>query len=132
MLRTCNLVNAVKPDETDKRSHREDFSGSTIINTASVNSFNPVEELLTMRRPKVRSRSFTTGLAKQLASKGIRVNAVAPGPVWIPSSGFGRDTPMGRAGQPVKLGRLYVTLAEEKNSFTTGSVLGANGGTGVI
>ncbi|QDZ06883.1 SDR family oxidoreductase [Sphingomonas panacisoli] len=117
--------------------------GSTIINTASVNSFNPVEELLDYATTKGAIEVFTKGLAKQLASKGIRVNAVAPGPVWTPlqiSGGqlpgkvakFGQDTPIGRAGQPVELGGLYVTLAEEKNSFTTGSVIGANGGTGVI
>jgi len=117
--------------------------GSTIINTASVNSFNPVEELLDYATTKGAIEIFTKGLAKQLASKGIRVNAVAPGPVWTPlqvSGGqltgklkeFGQDTPMGRAGQPVELGGLYVALAEQKNSFTTGSVIGANGGTGVI
>ncbi|MEO5493917.1 MAG: SDR family oxidoreductase [Sphingomonas sp.] len=117
--------------------------GSTIINTASVNSFNPVEELLDYATTKGAIEIFTKGLAKQLASKGIRVNAVAPGPVWTPlqvSGGqlegklneFGQDTPIGRAGQPVELGGLYVTLAEEKNSFTTGSVIGANGGTGVV
>lgn len=117
--------------------------GSTIINTASVNSFNPVEELLDYATTKGAIEIFTKGLAKQLAEKGIRVNAVAPGPVWTPLQvsggqlegkleGFGQDTPMGRAGQPVELGGLYVTLAEEKNSFTTGSVIGANGGTGVV
>jgi NAD(P)-dependent dehydrogenase (short-subunit alcohol dehydrogenase family) len=117
--------------------------GSTIINTASVNSFNPVEELLDYATTKGAIEIFTKGLAKQLASKGIRVNAVAPGPVWTPLQvsggqlegklkGFSQDTPIGRAGQPVELGGLYVMLAEEKNSFTTGSVIGANGGTGVI
>lgn len=117
--------------------------GSTIINTASVNSFNPVEELLDYATTKGAIEIFTKGLAKQLADKGIRVNAVAPGPVWTPLQisggqlkgkieGFGQDTPIGRAGQPVELGGLYVTLAEEKNSFTSGSVFGANGGTGVV
>ncbi|THD38202.1 MAG: SDR family oxidoreductase [Sphingomonas sp.] len=117
-------------------------AGSAIINTASVNSFNPVEELLDYATTKGAIEIFTKGLAKQLASKGIRVNAVAPGPVWTPlqiSGGqlegkvekFGQDTPIGRAGQPAELAGLYVTLAEESNSFTTGSVFGANGGTGV-
>jgi NAD(P)-dependent dehydrogenase (short-subunit alcohol dehydrogenase family) len=113
-----------------------------IINTASVNSFNPVEDLLDYATTKGAIEIFTKGLAKQLASKGVRVNAIAPGPVWTPlqiSGGqlegkiekFGQDTPLGRAGQPVELAGLYVTLAEQTNSFTTGSVFGANGGTGV-
>ncbi|MES2095294.1 MAG: SDR family oxidoreductase [Pseudomonadota bacterium] len=117
-------------------------AGSAIINTASVNSFNPVEELLDYATTKGAIEIFTKGLAKQLASKGIRVNAVAPGPVWTPlqiSGGqlngkvekFGTNTPLGRAGQPAELAGLYVALAEESNSFTTGSVFGANGGTGV-
>lgn len=117
--------------------------GGTIINTASVNSFNPVEELLDYATTKGAIEIFTKGLAKQLASKGIRVNAVAPGPVWTPLQvsggqlegkleGFGQDTPVGRAGQPAELAGLYVTLAEQGNSFTTGSVFGANGGTGVV
>ena len=117
--------------------------GATIVTTASVNSFNPVEELLDYACTKGAIEIFTKGLAKQLASRGIRVNAVAPGPVWTPlqvSGGqldgkleeFGQDTPLGRAGQPAELAGLYVMLAEQRNSFTTGSVIGANGGTGVI
>jgi NAD(P)-dependent dehydrogenase (short-subunit alcohol dehydrogenase family) len=117
--------------------------GSTIINTASVNSFNPVPELLDYATTKGAIEIFTKGLAKQLAEKGIRVNAVAPGPVWTPlqvSGGqfqekletFGQDTALGRAGQPAELAGLYVTLAEQVNSFTTGSIFGANGGTGVV
>lgn len=117
-------------------------AGSAIINTASVNSFNPVEDLLDYATTKGAIEIFTKGLAKQLAAKGIRVNAVAPGPVWTPlqiSGGqlegkiekFGKNTPIGRAGQPAELAGLYVSLAEPGNSFTTGSVVGANGGTGV-
>jgi NAD(P)-dependent dehydrogenase (short-subunit alcohol dehydrogenase family) len=115
--------------------------GSCFINTASVNSVNPGEELLGYATTKGAILIFTKGLAKQLATKGIRVNAVAPGPVWTPlqvAGGqlpgklgeFGKDTPLGRAGQPAELAPLYVTLAEETASFTTGSVFGANGGTG--
>jgi len=117
-------------------------AGSAIINTASVNSFNPAEDLLDYATTKGAIEIFTKALAKQLATKGIRVNAVAPGPVWTPlqiSGGqlegkvekFGQDTPLGRAGQPAELAGLYVTLAESNNSFTTGSVFGADGGTGV-
>ncbi|QJU59244.1 SDR family oxidoreductase [Sphingomonas sp. AP4-R1] len=118
-------------------------AGSCFINTASVNSVDPGEELLDYATTKGAILIFTKGLAKQLGSKGIRVNAVAPGPVWTPlqvAGGqlpgklgeFGQDTPLGRAGQPAELASLYVALAESGTSFTTGSVFGANGGTGVI
>jgi NAD(P)-dependent dehydrogenase (short-subunit alcohol dehydrogenase family) len=117
--------------------------GAAIINTASVNSFNPGEELLDYATTKGAILIFTKGLAKQVAKQGIRVNAVAPGPVWTPlqvaggqlpgkMGEFGQDTPLGRAGQPAELAALYVTLADPGASFTTGSVFGANGGTGTI
>ena len=83
------------------------------------------------------------GMALDLAPHGIRVNAVAPGPVWTPlqvAGGqlpgelgkFGQDTPIGRAGQPAELASLYVVLADNATSFTTGSIFGANGGTGAV
>ncbi|BAT61854.1 putative oxidoreductase YghA [Variibacter gotjawalensis] len=117
--------------------------GAAIINTASVNSFNPGEELLDYATTKGGISIFTKGLAKQLANKGIRVNAVAPGPVWTPlqvaggqlpgtMGEFGQDTPLGRAGQPAELAALYVLLASGEITYTDGSVFGANGGTGVI
>lgn len=118
-------------------------AGSCFINTASVNSVNPGEELLDYATTKGAILIFTKGLAKQLGPKGIRVNAVAPGPVWTPlqvAGGqlpgklgeFGQNTPLGRAGQPAELAALYVALAEPGTSFTTGSVFGANGGTGAL
>ena len=84
---------------------------------------------------------FTKGLAKQLAKMGIRVNAVAPGPVWTPlqvTGGqvpdaipeFGKSTPLGRAGQPAELAALYVLLASNEASFSSGQVFGAEGGRG--
>lgn len=117
--------------------------GSAIINTASVNSVSPGEELLDYATTKAGIAIFTKGLAKQLATKGIRVNGVAPGPIWTPlqvAGGqlpgklgeFGQDTPLGRAGQPAELAALYVALASGELSYTDGSIFGANGGTGVI
>nr|WP_245413484.1 SDR family oxidoreductase [Mangrovicella endophytica] len=117
--------------------------GAAIINTASVNSVSPGEELLDYATTKGGIAIFTKGLAKQLAKKGIRVNAVAPGPIWTPlqvAGGqlpgklgeFGQDTPLGRAGQPAELGPLYVALASGELSYTDGSIFGANGGTGIV
>jgi NAD(P)-dependent dehydrogenase (short-subunit alcohol dehydrogenase family) len=117
--------------------------GASIINTASVNSVMPEEELLDYATTKGGILIFTKALAKQVAKQGIRVNAVAPGPIWTPlqvaggqlpgkMGEFGQDTPLGRAGQPAELAALYVTLADPTVSFTTGSTFGANGGTGAI
>jgi NAD(P)-dependent dehydrogenase (short-subunit alcohol dehydrogenase family) len=115
--------------------------GSVIINTGSVNSYDPGEELLDYASTKGAILIFTKGLAKQLAKKGIRVNMVAPGPFWTPLQvcggqlpgelgKFGQDTPLGRAGQPVELAPLYVSLASDETSYTTGGAFGANGGHG--
>lgn len=115
--------------------------GAVIINTASVNSYDPEEELLAYASTKGAILIFTKCLAKQLAKKGIRVNAVAPGPIWTPlqvAGGqlpgkmheFGQTQPLGRAGQPAELAPLYVALASDETSYTTGGVFGANGGKG--
>ena len=117
--------------------------GAAIINTASVNSFAPEKELLDYATTKGGIAIFTKALAKQVAKQGIRVNAVAPGPIWTPlqvaggqlpgkMGEFGQDTPLGRAGQPVELAPLYVALASGELSYTDGSVFGANGGTGAV
>ena len=116
--------------------------GSAIINTGSVNSFDPEEELLAYASTKGAILIFTKALAKQLAEKGIRVNMVAPGPIWTPlqvaggqlpgkMGEFGQNTPMGRAGQPAELAPLFVALASEELSNTTGSTFGSHGGKGV-
>lgn len=118
-------------------------AGSAIINTASVNSFAPEEELLDYATTKGGIAIFTKALAKQLAKQGIRVNAVAPGPIWTPlqvaggqlpghMAEFGQDTPLGRAGQPAELAPIYVALASGELSYTSGSVFGANGGMGQV
>ena len=116
--------------------------GSAIIITASVQAYQPSGNLFDYAQTKAANVAFAKSLAKQLAPKGIRVNAVAPGPFWTPlqpSGGqspdklpqFGADTPLGRPGQPVELAPVYVALANAELSFTTGQVYGASGGTGV-
>jgi NAD(P)-dependent dehydrogenase (short-subunit alcohol dehydrogenase family) len=120
--------------------------GASIINVGSVNSVDPEPEILDYATTKGGILIFTKGLAKQLAKQGIRVNMIAPGPIWTPlqvAGGqlpgklheFGQDkkaNPLGRAGQPAELAGLFVTLADERNSYTTGSTLGANGGAGTL
>lgn len=116
--------------------------GSVIINTASVQAFDPSPFLLDYAPTKASIVAFTKALAKQLAKKGIRVNAVAPGPFWTPLQvcggqsedrlvEFGKDTPMGRPGQPAELGPIYVLLASQESSYSSGQVFGAQGGTGI-
>jgi len=113
--------------------------GAAIINTSSVQAFNPSEDLLDYASTKAAILSITRSLAKQLGEKGIRVNAVAPGPYWTPlqvSGGqtqdklvkFGADTPLGRPGQPCEIAGLYVLLASREASYTTGNVWGSTGG----
>jgi NAD(P)-dependent dehydrogenase (short-subunit alcohol dehydrogenase family) len=114
-------------------------AGSAIINTTSVQAYNPSPTLLDYATTKASINNFTKGLAQQLAPKGIRVNAVAPGPIWTPlqvSSGqpkealpeFGKNTPLGRAGQPAELAPAYVFLASAESSFVIGETLNVNGG----
>jgi NAD(P)-dependent dehydrogenase (short-subunit alcohol dehydrogenase family) len=115
--------------------------GSAIINTTSVNAYDPGENIIDYAATKGAIMIWTKGLAKQLASKGIRVNGVAPGPVWTPlqvTGGqtheklvtFGEDVPMGRPAQPAELAPLYVALADPAFSYTTGQIFGAVGGRG--
>ena len=116
--------------------------GSAIIITASVQAFQPSGNLFDYAQTKAANVAFAKSLAKQLGPKGIRVNAVAPGPFWTPlqpSGGqpvdavasFGENTPLGRPGQPAELAATYVTLAAPEQSYATGQVFGASGGTGV-
>ncbi|MCX8600653.1 MULTISPECIES: SDR family oxidoreductase [unclassified Gilliamella] len=113
--------------------------GSTIITTSSVQAFQPSANLLDYASTKSAIIAFTRGLAKQLGSKGIRVNCVAPGPVWTPLQvcggqpsdvipEFGMQTPLKRAGQPVELAGVYVHLASEESSYTTAETYGVTGG----
>lgn len=112
--------------------------GSTIINTASVTAYEGNEQLIDYSATKGAIVSFTRSLAKSLVKKGIRVNGVAPGPIWtplIPSTfsakqveNFGTDTPMGRPGQPEELAPVYVLLASNDSSYMTGQIIHINGG----
>jgi len=115
--------------------------GAAIINTASVQAYEPSENLVDYAQTKAGIVSFTKSMSKQLGSKGIRVNAVAPGPIWTPlqvSGGatqlklvtFGADTPLGRPGQPAELAPIYVQLAANDGTYSTGQVYGATGGSG--
>jgi len=115
--------------------------GSAIISTSSEQAYDPSPDLYDYAQTKAAIMNYTKSLAKQLGPKGIRVNAVAPGPVWTPlqvSGGatqeklrkFGGQTPLGRAGQPAELGSIYVQLAANDASFATGQVYGAAGGGG--
>ncbi|UII56966.1 SDR family oxidoreductase [Cytobacillus spongiae] len=115
--------------------------GSSIINTASVTAYEGNEQLIDYSSTKGAVVSFTRSLAKSLASQGIRVNGVAPGPIWtplIPStfsaekvSQFGTNTPMGRAGQPFELAPSYVYLASDDSAYVSGQMIHVNGGTAV-
>jgi NAD(P)-dependent dehydrogenase (short-subunit alcohol dehydrogenase family) len=115
--------------------------GSAIIGTTSEQATDPSAELYDYAQTKAATTSYVKSLAKQLAAKGIRVNGVAPGPIWTPlqvSGGatqeklkqFGGSTPMGRPGQPVELASIYVQLASNDASYATGQVYGAMGGSG--
>jgi NAD(P)-dependent dehydrogenase (short-subunit alcohol dehydrogenase family) len=115
--------------------------GSVIIATTSEQANDPSAELFDYAQTKAANTSYVRSLAKQLAEKGIRVNGVAPGPIWTPlqvSGGatmeklkdFGGATPLGRPGQPVELASIYVQLAANDGSYATGQVYGAMGGGG--
>jgi len=115
--------------------------GSVIIATTSEQAYDPTPDLYDYAQTKAATMNYVKSLAKQLAGRGIRVNGVAPGPIWTPlqvSGGasmeklekFGGQTPMGRPGQPAELGSIYVQLAASDASYATGQVYGAAGGAG--
>jgi NAD(P)-dependent dehydrogenase (short-subunit alcohol dehydrogenase family) len=115
--------------------------GSSIITTSSIQAFNPSPQLIDYAMTKAAQVAFTKALAQQLGARGIRVNAVAPGPIWtplIPATSwpdkvptFGQDTPLGRAGQPAELAPAYVFLASPESSYVSGAVLPVTGGKGL-
>ncbi len=113
--------------------------GSAIINTTSIQAYSPSEILVDYASTKATINAFTKALAQQLAPKGIRVNAVAPGPIWTPLqvtdgqppekiAEFGEQTPIGRMGQPAELAPAYVFLASAESSYVLGETLNVNGG----
>ncbi|MER6758490.1 SDR family oxidoreductase [Micromonospora echinofusca] len=112
--------------------------GSAIINTSSIQAFDPSPQLLDYATTKSGIANFTKALAADLAERGIRVNAVAPGPIWTPLipatmpqekvEKFGQDTPEGRPGQPAELAPAYVFFASQESSYVTGEILGVTGG----
>ena len=115
--------------------------GSAIIGTTSEQAYNPDPDLYAYAQTKAATMNYVKSLAKQFGPKGIRVNGVAPGPIWTPlqisggaSQGklvtFGATAPLGRPGQPAELAGIFVRLAEDDGSYTTGSIYGAAGGQG--
>ena len=112
--------------------------GSTIINTASIQAYQPSPTLLPYASTKGAIVTFSKALAQEGAEKGVRVNVVAPGPVWTPlipatmpeekAQQFGQDAPLGRPAQPAELAPLFVFLASDESSYITGEVVGVTGG----
>lgn len=117
-------------------THLED--GGCVIVTTSVQAYAPSDHLLDYAATKAALNNLVVNLAQELGPKGIRVNAVAPGPIWTPLipatmapekvEGFGSDTPLGRPGQPVEVAAAYVFLASDEASYVSGTVLGVTGG----
>jgi NAD(P)-dependent dehydrogenase (short-subunit alcohol dehydrogenase family) len=112
--------------------------GSTVINTTSIQAYQPSPNLLPYSTTKGAILTFTKALSEKAIEQGIRVNAVAPGPIWTPLipmsfpgekvSKFGQDTPMGRPGQPAELAPVYVFLASQDSTYITGECIGVTGG----
>jgi NAD(P)-dependent dehydrogenase (short-subunit alcohol dehydrogenase family) len=111
--------------------------GGSILNTASVQGYQPSPHLLDYAMTKAGIVAFTHGMAQMLAERGVRVNAVAPGPVWTPlipatmpdTSEFGKQSPLGRPAQPAEMAPAYVFLASQEASYITGEIVNATGGT---
>ena len=115
--------------------------GSSIVNTTSIQAYKPSRGIVDYAMTKAAIAAFTKGMAPQLIDKGIRINAVAPGPFWTPiqPSGqppeklaeLGKEVPFGRPGQPVEIAPVYVLLASQEGSYITGEIYGVTGGNGI-
>lgn len=152
MQRTHDSIENISSEEWDRTFRTNIYSmfylskaalrhmkaGAAIVNTASINSKTPSPNLLAYATTKGAIANFTAGLAQMVAGKGVRVNCVAPGPIWtplIPSTmppeqvqSFGKNTPLGRAGQPAELAPAYVLLASDEASYMTGALIPVTGG----
>jgi NAD(P)-dependent dehydrogenase (short-subunit alcohol dehydrogenase family) len=154
MQRTHSDISEISDEEWDKTFRTNIYaifylckaalkhmrSGSAIINTSSINEDNPNPVLLAYATTKGAIANFTAGLAQLVAKKGIRVNTVAPGPIWtplIPSTmkeieDFGKNTPLGRSGQPAELASAYVLLASNEANYITGALIPVTGGRPIL
>lgn len=132
-------VNIISMFESVKAAEKYLEPGSAIVTTTSVQSFDPSLPLIDYAATKGAISNFTVTLSSYFADKGIRVNGVAPGPIWTPIQldqgqpegalpEFGQDSPLGRAGQPVELAPVYVLLASAEASYITGQIFGVTGG----
>ncbi|GAA4404468.1 SDR family oxidoreductase [Fodinibacter luteus] len=129
VLGTFWLIQALAPQLED---------GGSVLVTTSVQAYSPSDHLLDYAATKAALNNLVVNLAQELGPKGVRVNAVAPGPIWTPLipatmepekvDGFGSDTPLGRPGQPVEVAAAFVFLASDEASYVSGSVLGVTGG----
>jgi len=152
MQRTHESIDEISSQEWDRTFRTNIYSmfylskaalrhmrpGAAIVNTASINAKNPSPNLLAYATTKGAIANFTAGLAQMVAEKGVRVNCVAPGPIWTPLSpstmspeqvkSFGKNTPLGRAGQPAELAPAYVLLASDEGSYITGAMIPVTGG----
>lgn len=134
-------VNVIAPFLLARQAIKFMEPGSSIINTVSIQAYDPSSLLLPYAASKSAFVALTKGLAEELLDIGIRVNAVAPGPIWSPLNThgspekklkrFGEDSPFGRPGQPIELAPVYVLLASEEASYITGEIYGVTGGRGI-
>ncbi|MBA80725.1 MULTISPECIES: SDR family oxidoreductase [unclassified Leeuwenhoekiella] len=146
---TLSAISAEEFDKTFKTNMYATFylckaaekhlgSGSSVINTTSVNAYEPSDNLVAYAATKGAIKNFTSSMAQLWGDRGIRVNAVAPGPVWTPLipatmpeekvKNFGKGTPLKRPGQPVEMAPIYVLLASEEGSYISGATVEATGG----